>query len=134
MRIVGWIEQGAAHDELVLTLEPEGAAKLVADPGITVQLRDNPGIDWLGRWPVESTHPSRSYFETAPEIRVPFRVAGKGSVSGATPAAVTERPVGAADPGVASEVAVTVEYAWCLVDRQCLFGEATVSLPPPGEG
>ena len=73
---------------------------------------------------MELVDPARSYFETAPEIRLPFRV---------TRTATAARPPLAADPDVASEVAVTVEYAWCLVDQQCLFGEARVSLPAPGE-
>ena len=49
----------------------------------------------------------RSYFEAPVELRLPVRVTG------------------------AAAVEADVEYAYCLVDYQCLFGETRVSVLSP---
>lgn len=102
VEVVGWIERTDARLELVVTLVPKGKVKLVADPGITVTPVRRPGIAWSADAPVSKVDPDRDYFPEPPILRVPFE--GEDG-----------KPVEA-----------TVEYAYCLVDVQCLFGEAKV--------
>lgn len=98
--VQGWLEQGGEGTDLVVTLVPHGAAKLVADPGITITpLPGGAG----GAAPVTLVDPSRDYLAEPPVLRLPL--------PGHDPA----RPVEA-----------QVDYAYCLADYQCLFGEATV--------
>jgi hypothetical protein len=106
--VLGWFEKSQGHHELVISLEPKGDAKLVADPGIVVEPHRGAGVEWLGHGPFERVIPGGSYFEGPQEIRVPFRSNGTG------------------------EVSARVEYAYCLVAYQCLFGETVVQLPAPG--
>jgi hypothetical protein len=109
--VVGWVERDGARPELVVTLVPKGQVKLVADPGIVVTPVARDGVEWAAAQPVSRIDGSRSYFAEPPTIRLPF--AGEDG-----------RPVEA-----------SVEYAYCLVDYQCLFGEARVSAPTrPPEG
>jgi hypothetical protein len=103
--VVGWVERDGARPELVVTLVPKGQVKLVADPGIVVTPVPRDGISWTAAQPVSRVDASRSYFAGPPTIRLPFT--GEDG-----------KPVEAA-----------VEYAYCLVDYQCLFGEARVSAP-----
>lgn len=103
VEVMGWIERAGDGPELVVTLAPKGEAKLVADPGITVTPRPRAGVTWGSEVPVSRVEPGGDYFRTPQELRIPF--AGEDG-----------RPVEAA-----------VEYAYCLVGFQCLFGEATVS-------
>jgi hypothetical protein len=109
--VVGWVEHDGARPELVVTLVPKGQVKLVADPGIVVTPVARDGVEWAAVQPVSRVDGSRSYFAEPPTIRLPF--AGEDG-----------KPVEA-----------SVEYAYCLVDYQCLFGEARVSAPTqPPEG
>jgi hypothetical protein len=103
--VVGWIERDGAQPELVVTLVPKGRVKLVADPGVTVTPLPREGLAWSLAAPVSQVDPGRDYFAEPPTLRIPF--AGEDG-----------RPVEAA-----------IEYAYCLVDYQCLFGEARVSVP-----
>jgi hypothetical protein len=109
VEVVSWIERSGQEAELVVRLVPKGQVKLVADPGITVTPVPRVGIAWTPAAPISQVDSSRDYFLSPPTLRVPFR--GEDG-----------RPVEAA-----------VEYAYCLVDYQCLFGEARVSAPtrPP---
>ena len=102
--VVGWVERNEGRAELVVTFVPKGQVKLVADPGITVTPLPRAGIDWGPDQPVSLVETGRDYFATPPVIRLPF----------------------AAQDG--QPVAAKVDYAYCLVDYQCLFGEATVSV------
>jgi hypothetical protein len=109
--VVGWVERDGTKPELVVTLIPKGRVKLVADPGVVVTPVARDGVEWAAAQPVSRVEGSRSYFAEPPTIRLPF--AGEDG-----------KPVEAA-----------VEYAYCLVDYQCLFGEARVSAPTqPPEG
>jgi hypothetical protein len=115
VEVMGWIERGGGGrvgPELVVTLVPKGAVKLVADPGVTVTPVARAGLDWGAGAPVSETDPDGGYFAEPPVVRVPF--AGEDG-----------RPVEA-----------EVEYAYCVVDYQCLFGTARVTaateVPPPG--
>lgn len=105
VEVVGWIERDGVRPELVVTLVPKGQVKLVADPGVTVTPVPRAGVAWSVAAPVSRVDPGRDYFAEPPTLRVPF--AGEDG-----------RPVEAA-----------IEYAYCLVDYQCLFGEARVSIP-----
>jgi hypothetical protein len=92
-----------------VTLVPKGKVKLVADPGVVVTPVPRQGITWsvpqaVSR-PEDGAGSGSTYFAEPPKLRVPF--AGEDG-----------RPVD-----------VAVEYAYCLVDYQCLFGEARISVP-----
>lgn len=102
----GWIERGDKGRVLVVTLEPRGAARLVADPGVTVAPAPTDGITWTGELPLTLIDPARDYFAEAPVLRLPFT-------------------------GTAAVVTARVDYAWCLADLQCLFGEAVVRVEGP---
>jgi hypothetical protein len=103
VEVTSWVERSGRNSELVVQLVPKGRVKLVADPGITVTPVPRAGIAWSAAAPVSEVDTGRDYFTTPPTLRVPF--AGEDG-----------KPVEAA-----------VEYAYCLVDYQCLFGEAKVS-------
>jgi hypothetical protein len=111
VKVLGWVERvGDDRDELVITLLPEGKAKLVADPGVTVTPVARDGILWSGTRPTSRVEPGTDYFPAPPTLRLPF-------------AGADGRPVEA-----------TVEYAYCVVDRQCLFGETRVSAATTPQG
>jgi len=103
--VLSWVERSGSTPELVVTLMPKGQVKLVADPGVTITPVARDGVKWTTAAPVIATDTTRDYFPDPPTIRVPF-------------AAEDGKPVEAG-----------VEYAYCLVDYQCLFGEAKVSAP-----
>jgi hypothetical protein len=105
VEVMSWVERNGAVPELVVTLVPRGQVRLVADPGVVVTPLPRDGLAWNAHEPVSSADPERDYFEEPPTIRVPF--AGEDG-----------KPVEA-----------DVEYAYCLVDYQCLFGTAKVSAP-----
>ncbi|WP_222183988.1 hypothetical protein [Geminicoccus harenae] len=84
---------------IAVMLQPNGQAKLVADPGITVVPVDAGGLPVAPQ--VELVDRSREYFDLPPVLEVA--------------------------PGAASSL--RVEYAYCVVERQCLFGDATVPVP-----
>ena len=109
VRVSAWAERGpAGGPELVVRVEPQGAAKLVAEPGVTVVPVAREGVTWPAG-DAASDAGGRTYFDAPVELRLPFE-AGAGDA----------RPVEA-----------SVEYAYCLVGYQCLFGEAKVSALPP---
>jgi hypothetical protein len=107
VEVTGWIERNGPESELVVTLVPKGKVKLVADPGVTVTPIPRPGLAWSADAPVSRTDSSRDYFTEPPTIRVPF----------------------AGEDG--NPVEAEVEYAYCLIDYQCLFGTAKVSAATP---
>lgn len=101
--VVGWVERNGGRSELVVTFVPKGQVKLVADPGVTVTPVPRAGIAWTQGEPVSLVEAGHDYFAQPPVVRVPF--AGQDG----------------------QPVAARVDYAYCLVDYQCLFGQATVS-------
>jgi hypothetical protein len=105
VEVVSWVERNGSAPELVVTLVPKGQVKLVADPGVTVTPVARDGIAWSDASPISRVDPDQGYFAEPPTLRVPF-------------AREDGRPVEA-----------TVEFAYCLVDYQCLFGEARTSAP-----
>ena len=102
--VEGWVENGPAGAELVVMLEPRGRIKLIADPGITVTPTPRPGIAWLTELPYRRIDPQTDYFTPPATVRLPF------SANDAEP------------------VELLVEYAYCLVDFQCFFGEETLTV------
>ncbi|MEZ5935969.1 MAG: hypothetical protein R3F54_29460 [Alphaproteobacteria bacterium] len=112
VRIDAWVDEADAPgqpDEIVITLLPEGQTKLNADPGITVTPADQPGVDWAVPTPYRHQDTSITYFEPPATIRLPFT-------------ASENRPVD-----------ILVEYAYCLVDYQCFFGEETLRVDLPAK-
>ena len=105
VEVLGWIERNGARPELVITLVPHGAVKLVADPGVSATPVPRAGVDWHPAAAATSMEPGSDYFAVPPTLRLPF-------------AAEDGRPVEA-----------EVEYAYCVVDYQCLFGNAKVTAP-----
>lgn len=110
VEVLSWVERNGPAPELVVTLVPKGEVKLVADPGIVITPLPRDGVTWRTAEPVSRIEPGGDYFAEPPTLRVPF--AGEDG-----------KPVEA-----------TVEYAYCLVDYQCLFGEARVSVPTQPQG
>lgn len=110
VEVLGWVEQAGGVDELVLRFVPHGGVKLVADPGIVVTPEPRGGITWAGTLPVNHVRPGLDYFPTPVTLRLPFTGADG-------------RPVAAA-----------VEYAYCIVAQQCLFGTAQVSAATTPQG
>lgn len=105
--IEAWVESGdgaGQPDEMVITLLPGGKTKLNADPGITITPTAQTGVDWQITLPHRHQDLSITYFEPPAEIRMPFSAE-------------------ASEP-----IEILVEYAYCLVDYQCFFGEETLSV------
>lgn len=110
VKIDAWIEPGDSDsqpDEMVVTILPEGETKLNADPGITITPADQVGIDWQVALPHRHQDMSITYFEPPAMIRMPFT-------------ASDDQPA-----------EILVEYAYCVVDYQCFFGEETLSVAMP---
>lgn len=107
--VTGWLETSPQGTELVVTLTPSGAAKLAADPGIVVTPLVQAGGATPGE-PVELVDPDQGYLTEPPTLRAPLPHHDGGPVE------------------------ARVDYAYCLVDTQCLFGEATVKVEGPPTG
>ncbi len=107
VRIDAWVEPGDGSgrpDEMVITLLPEGVTKLNADPGITVTPAAQTGVDWQVALPHRHQDMNIAYFEPPATVRMPFKASG------------------------VEPIELLVEYAYCLVDYQCFFGEETLSV------
>lgn len=105
VKIDAWVEPGNGWDQpdqMVITLLPEGKTKLNADPGITVTPTEQTGVDWQIALPYRHQDVSVIYFSPPAEVRMPFKA-------------------NASEP-----IEILVEYAYCLVDYQCFFGEETL--------
>jgi hypothetical protein len=85
---------------VAVMLQANGQAKLVADPGVTVVPVDQAGMAVAEAAALVDR--AQEYFALPPVVRV--------------------------QPGTAT--ALRVEYAYCVVDKQCLFGDVTVPVPP----
>ncbi len=110
VKIDAWVEPGydaGQPNEMVITVLPEGKTKLNADPGITITPADQVGIEWQVALPHRHQDLTISYFEPPATIRMPFT-------------ASDDQPA-----------EILVEYAYCLVDYQCFFGEETLTVAMP---
>jgi len=99
--VTGWVEGGRDGTELVVRLEPRGDAKIVAEPGVTVTPAARDGVAWALPELVHEVA-GQGYLKPPVELRLPFAAEHRGPVE------------------------ARVDYAYCIVDYQCLFGEATV--------
>jgi hypothetical protein len=106
VRVDAWTEPGQESNALVVVVEPRGKFKLVADPGITVTPTARPGVEWLVSLPYRHVDTGVEYFTPPASLRLPFR-------------ASDDQPL-----------EVLVEYAYCVVDYQCFFGEQTLTVAP----
>ena len=107
VEIEAWVEPGngaGRPDEVVITVLPEGETKLNADPGITVTPAEHADIEWQIPLPHRHQDTSITYFTPPAEIRMPFKA------------------------GAGAPIEILVEYAYCVVDYQCFFGEETLSV------
>jgi len=104
VHIDAWIETHDAGKEVVVVVTPEGNTKLVADPGITVTPASRLGVAWQGPLPRRMVDPEREYLDPPAMVRLPFTIDD-------------EQPV-----------QLLVEYAYCLVDYQCFFGEEELTV------
>jgi hypothetical protein len=104
VRVDAWTEIGPESDALVVVLEPQGDFKLVADPGITVTPTARQGIEWLVPLPYRHVDSELQYFSPPASLRLPFR-------------AKDDQPL-----------EILVEYAYCVVDYQCFFGEQNLTV------
>jgi hypothetical protein len=110
VRVDGRIERDGERAELVVTLTPEGGARLVADPGVQVVALAGPAGPWAVAPRAELVRPGGGYFDAPVELRL------------------------AVAPTAAGEASAEVAYAWCVVERICLFGDATVRVALPEAG
>jgi hypothetical protein len=107
VEIDAWVELGddaGRPDEMVITLLPEGKTKLNADPGITITPSDQAGVEWQVALPHRHQDMTITYFSPPATVRMPFTASSSEPIE------------------------VLVEYAYCLVDYQCFFGEETLSV------
>jgi len=104
VEIEAWPESGPEGPEIVVVVAPRGATKLVADPGITVTPSIRPGIAWRAPLPYRKVDPALDYFTPPATLRLPFTGSDGGPVD------------------------LLVEYAYCVVDFQCFFGEETLTV------
>jgi hypothetical protein len=102
-----WVERTADGRQVVVEIEPQGALKLVADPGITITPTVRPGVTWLLPLPHRHVDPQVDYFAPPALVRLPFAMSD-------------HRPL-----------ELLVEYAYCVVDFQCFFGEETLTVALP---
>jgi hypothetical protein len=104
VEIDAWTETGPEGRAIVVVVAPRGATKLVADPGITVTPTARPGLAWGTALPYRKVEPEVDYFTPPATLRLPFTSSDREPVE------------------------LLVEYAWCVVDFQCFFGEETLEV------
>ncbi|MCC2663468.1 MAG: hypothetical protein K0S35_1390 [Geminicoccaceae bacterium] len=104
VEIDAWTETGPEGRAIVVVVAPRGATKLVADPGITVTPTARPGLAWSTALPYRKVEPEVDYFTPPATLRLPFTSSDREPVE------------------------LLVEYAWCVVDFQCFFGEETLKV------
>jgi hypothetical protein len=104
VHVDAWTEAGRESDALVVVLEPQGEFKLIADPGITVTPTARAGVEWLVPLPYRHVDPELEYFTPPASLRLRFR-------------ASDDQPL-----------EILVEYAYCVVDYQCFFGQQTLTV------
>jgi hypothetical protein len=104
VEIDAWTETGPEGLEIVVVVAPRGETKLVADPGITVTPIARAGVEWRKSLPHRKIDPAIDYFTPPAILRLPFATSDREPVE------------------------LLVEYAWCVVDFQCFFGEETLTV------
>ena len=80
-----------AHRELVVRLTPTGDARLIADPGASVEITGASGVRWPEGRRAATTPVETEYFPGGVTLRLPFEQIGPGAID------------------------ARVEYFWCFV-------------------
>ncbi len=88
--------------ELVVRILPMGDAKLIADPGASVEVLAASGVHWPEGRRVETPPTGDDYFPGGVTLRLPFEQSGAGAID------------------------ARVEYFWCFVGWQCFLGEERI--------
>ncbi len=104
--VLSWIEGNPGQQKLVISFAPSFGTRLVADPGIRVEPAPGQGVEWADKFVLVKDN-DREYFDTPPRIEVGIRSLNAPSVK------------------------AHVEYAYCLVDQICLFGEHDITASAP---
>ncbi len=91
--------------ELVVRLTPTGDAKLIADPGASVEVVGGTGARWPEGTRAATPPAETDYFPAGVTLRLPFEQTGPGAID------------------------ARVEYFWCFVGYQCFLGEKRISRP-----
>jgi hypothetical protein len=104
VRLDAWVEAGSDGREIVVRIEPEGRTRLIADPGITITPSEREGLRWRVVVPYRHVDATIDYFPGPAALRMPFTA------------------------GDQEPIELLVEYAYCVVDYQCFFGEETLSV------
>jgi hypothetical protein len=104
VKLDAWVENDDTGSQVVVAIMPEGETKLIADPGITVTPAQRQGVEWLVPLPLHHVDPAREYFDPPAMVRLPF-------------AATDGQPLD-----------LVVEYAYCVIDYQCFFGEEALTV------
>jgi len=103
VEVISWIETEGGSERLIITFQPTGDVRLVADPGITVAPVAAEGVTWHVQAPVRHVETGADYFLSPPTLSLAF------------------------DAAAGTPVGADIEYAYCFTDEICLFGEARVS-------
>jgi hypothetical protein len=104
VRLDAWVEAGSDGPEVVVRIEPEGRTKLIADPGITITPSEREGLRWRIAMPYRHVDATIDYLPGPAALHLPFNVDDQQPIE------------------------LLVEYAYCIVDYQCFFGEETLSV------
>jgi hypothetical protein len=105
VEVEGRIERDREGAELVVALTAAGGARLVADPGVQLVALPGSAGHWAAVDRIERVGAPGGYFESPLELRVPVAA------------------------GASGEASAEIAYAWCVVERICLFGHAVVTVP-----
>ena len=104
VNIEAWVEADPAGPKVVVMIEPEGRTKLIADPGITITPSERDGLRWRIAVPYRHVDTTIDYFAGPAAVHLPFSIDDHQPIE------------------------LRVEYAYCVVDYQCFFGEETLSI------
>ena len=108
VRVLARVERDShGGTALAIDLVPEGAARLLANPGVSANGIPSDQVRWPAGREVRTALPGTAYFAAPIVIRLPV-----------------EAPAGAM-------VEAEVDYAWCLVDWLCIFGHERVQAIMP---
>jgi len=104
--VLSWIQRRADQYSLVISFAPTDGTKLVADPGIRITPQPIAGVIWTDEI-VEVRDTNLDYFKTPPRVELHFQQLDIVNIS------------------------AQVEYAYCIVDQICLFGDELVTASIP---
>ncbi len=88
--------------ELVVRILPTGDAKLIADPGASLEILAASGVRWPEGRRAETPPTEDDYHPGGVTLRLPFEQSGAAAID------------------------ARVEYFWCFVGWQCFLGEERI--------